>query len=333
MNNTRFPLSPFHPFIPSPFHPFILSTLLLISVLFLSCGKEKENQRLMERATELCQYIPDHELLSRSKDFMTADFYAVLDTMFSLPSHEAMDHEWLYYFVTGNGGSIADFEVTAVEKKDKNHAVATVLVRQIWEDGSFDPVADLETHTLVMERVNDEWLIADFDDHKADCINYIANARKEQAVRDAISDFLVQEIGVHYKQGELCIPTLMIVAAEELDSAHALLWGDFWIDWYQGVGDTLCSVSGGNHAGCMAIEEREGQLFVTSFDEVQDGANYLPSAVAIFDKHYDLFQSMHANEEVRAAVRTEQLAEYIHRHGLHYHYYKDYGWPAVLIDF
>ena len=37
------------------------------------------------------------------KSFMTADFYAVLDTMFNhLPEEEAIDHDWLYYFVTGN---------------------------------------------------------------------------------------------------------------------------------------------------------------------------------------------------------------------------------------
>lgn len=68
--------------------------------MLVACGDSQK--QLMSRAEELCRYIPDHELLEKSKEFMTTDFYAVLDTMFyRLPAHEAMDHEWLYYFVTG----------------------------------------------------------------------------------------------------------------------------------------------------------------------------------------------------------------------------------------
>ena len=91
--------------------------LILCAALMLVACNNTEKQ-LRERAAELCKYIPDHELLEQSKNYMTEDFYAVLDTMFNhLPSHEAMDHEWLYYFVTGNGGTIADYEVV----KDNMH--------------------------------------------------------------------------------------------------------------------------------------------------------------------------------------------------------------------
>lgn len=59
-------------------------------MLMTACGN-KEKQ-LQERAAELCKYIPDHELLQQSKNYMTEDFYNVLDTMFNhLPQHEAMD--------------------------------------------------------------------------------------------------------------------------------------------------------------------------------------------------------------------------------------------------
>ena len=89
----------------------ILFCVVLAAVL-AACQKA---QTLEERAAELCAYIPDHELLEKSRDYMTEDFYAVLDTMFyRLPQHEALDHEWLYYFVTGNGGTIADYEVVKV---------------------------------------------------------------------------------------------------------------------------------------------------------------------------------------------------------------------------
>lgn len=132
-------------------------------------------KQLRERAMELCQYIPDHELLEQSKAYMTDDFYAVLDTLFHhLPEHEAMDHEWLYYFVTGNGGTLPVYTIDSVRKVDATHAIAYVNVRQKWEDGTFDEESGSEQHKLYMELVDDQWLMSDFDGHKADCIRHIA---------------------------------------------------------------------------------------------------------------------------------------------------------------
>ena len=202
-------------------------TIILAALLLATCGNKE--QQLKERTAELCKYIPDHELKAESKPFMTTDFYAVLDTMFNhLPEQEAMDYEWLYYFVTGNGGTIADFEVAGVEQTDDTHAVATIKVRQKWEDGSFDENSDVEEHKLYMEKVDDEWLISDFDDHKKDCIRHIAINRKEQTLRDAMSDYMVKEVGTHYLQGQLCIPTLLIVAEEEQGN-ETRVWCDSWV--------------------------------------------------------------------------------------------------------
>ncbi len=298
-------------------HTILLA--IVCGALTLSACSNSQKQ-LQKRATELCAYIPDHQLLERSQDYLTPDFYALLDTMFNhLPEHEAMDHEWLYYFVTGNGGTIANYTVTTVERIDPTHAVATVLVRQVWEDGSFDETTDLEEHQLYMERVGKKWLMSDFDGHKADCINYIANNRREQALRDAISDYLIREIGCQYLQGEICIPTLMMVAEED-----SVVYGDFWIMWYNLAGDTLKLVSGGNHSGKMTIAESNGTFVVTAFEQTLDGAANEPSAKRIFGTHYDIYHSMHSNESVREAVWQEQLSEYIRRHNLSARYYQDY---------
>ena len=306
--------------------------LVIITATLLLAACTDSKKQLMSRAEELCQYIPDHELLEKSKDFMTPDFYAVLDTMFyRLPAHEAMDHEWLYYFVTGNGGTIADYTVTGVNKTDATHAIATISVRQKWEDGSFDETTDIEEHQLYMEKVNGQWLMCDFDEHKQDCIRYIENNRKEQALRDAISDYLIKEIGVHYRQGQLCIPTLMIVSAQEISANQARVWGDFWIWWYNQEGDTLMTVSGGNHSGVMTVVQQDGKLKITSFEQTADGAGYDASARRIFGTHYDVYQNMHSNQDVREAVRREQLSEYVKSHNLNIKYYKDYGWDAVKL--
>jgi hypothetical protein len=303
-------------------------TIILAALLFAACGNKE--QQLQERAAALCRYIPDHQLNPESKPFMTADFYAVLDTMFNhLPEEEAMDHEWLYYFVTSNGGTMADYEVIDIEQTDATHAVATISVRQKWEDGSFDENSDIEEHKLYMEKVNGQWLMSDFDEHKQDCIRHIEINRKEQAVRDAMGEYLVNEIGKHYQQGEVCVPTLMIVATEESDSTKAQVWCDCWIDWYRVAGDTLKTVSGGNHSGCMTLQVKDGKPVVTAFEQTLDGNRYLPSAKRIFGKHYDVYEGMHSKQDVREAARKEQLREYVLQHKLNIRYYQDYGWDAV----
>ena len=280
---------------------------ILLAITLAACQK---SQTLEERAAELCAYIPDHELLEKSRDYMTEDFYMVLDTMFyRLPQHEALDHEWLYYFVTGNGGTIADYEVVKVEQTDKDHALATISVRQKWEDGSFDPESDIEEHILSMERVNGKWLMSDFDDHKTDCIRYIANNRKEQAIRQAISDYLLREIAPYYLQGEFCVPTLLMVHEED-----SCIWGDFWVFWYKHSADTLEIVSGGNHSGLMTLRWNDNQPQVISFVQTVDGAGNDASARRIFGDYYDIYMNMHSNESVREAVRLEQLSEYLQQH-------------------
>jgi len=308
-----------------------LYLLLCLSAccILLSCTKSGKQEDLKGIAAELCQYIPDHVLLERSKDYMTDDFYALLDTMFNLPEHEAMDHEWLHYFVTGNGGTIADFSVDTVELKDETHALALLKVRQMREDSTYVDEDSIEEHRLYMEKAGGRWLISDFDEHKEDCIRHIAIWRKEEALRQTISEYLVKEIGSGYLQGELCIPVLMLVATEEESPSEARVYGDFWVFNYNIVGDTLKTVSGGNHSGCMHTYRDGDRLSVTRFDQTEDGAGNEASAKRIFGSHYDIYQNMHSNEDVREAVRQEQLRQYVQAHGLPITCYQDYGWEAV----
>lgn len=297
-------------------------TFMSIVILLVACGNRENDLR--ERALFLCSYIPDHELKEQSKEYMTEDFYSVLDTVFNrLPEFEAMDHEWLYYFVTGNGGTIADYEVKSTEIIDKTHAVATIIVRQKWEDGSFDEQTDVEEHQLMMEKVNGVWLMSDFDGHKDDCRRHIAINRREQAVRRAISDYLVKEIGWLYAKGDICVPTLMMVHEDD-----EIILGDFWVFWYRQVGDTLKCVSGGSHPGRMTMKKEGNQWIVASFEQATDGAGNEESCRNLFGSYYDVYESIHSNERIREDVRKSQLRYYISEHGLNVKFYQDNGWPA-----
>ena len=142
-------------------------TMMMAALLLAACGNREEE--LKERALVLCRYIPDHELREEAKDFMTADFYGALDTMFNhLPEEEAMEHEWLYYLVTGNGGTLPVYEVVGVKVVDDAHAVATINVRQKWEDGTLAEDSGVVEHQLYMEKVEGVWLMSDFDGRKKD---------------------------------------------------------------------------------------------------------------------------------------------------------------------
>ena len=214
-----------------------------------------------------------------------------------------------------------------MEKTDNTHAVATIKVRQKWEDGSFDESSDIEEHKLYMEKVDGQWLMSDFDEHKADCIRHIAINKKEQVVRNAISDYLVKEIGEHYLKGELCIPMMIMIHEED-----ELFMGDFWVLWYNQVGDTLKCVSGGNHSGLMTLSKEGDQYKVISFEQTVDGAGNEASAKRIFGSYFDIYQNIHSNDKVREAVRQEQLREYVKKHNLNVKYYQDFGWPAVELN-
>lgn len=157
------------------------------------------------------------------------------------------------------------------------------------------------------------------------CVN------KEEQMRDAISDYLVQEIGEQYLKGETCVPSLTIVAEEKNNPSDIRVWCDCWVFWYEQVGDTLKTVSGGNHSGLMTIEEKDGKYNVTAFEQTTDGTDFTPSAKRIFGEHYDSFQNIHSNNDEAEAVRKEQLGDYVRRHNLSVQYYQDYGWDAVKL--
>lgn len=149
--------------------------------------------------------------------------------------------------------------------------------------------------------------------------------------QEAISDYLVKVVGENYLKGEVCIPAIMIVAEENADSAQSQYYGDFWVFWYNIAGDTLKTVSGGNHSGCMALCRQNGTFKVTGFEQTVDGAGNEASAKQIFGEHYDVYRRIHSNEDMRETARKEQLQDYVKRNGLNVYYYQDYGWLAVTL--
>lgn len=155
--------------------------ILFLLFPFLSCCQPKTF--LTDRTLELCQYIPDHVLKPEAKEAMTPDFFRALSEAFNAPVADYVeigDNEWLWYFVTGNGGSEPVYSVKSVSQTDKDSARAIITVRQKWEDGSFAEEYTKE-YEVLLKRVDGQWLLDDFDGKKAACQAYVRQVREKYA--------------------------------------------------------------------------------------------------------------------------------------------------------
>jgi len=108
--------------------------------------------------------------------------------------------------------------------------------------------------------------------------------------------------------------------------------GDFWVLNYNLVGDTLKCVSGGHHPGQMHIRQSASAFAVTTFDEVEDGSRFLPSAKRIFGDKFAAWQKVCSDEKTREKVRATTVADYVKRYNLHATMYQDYGREAVRLQ-
>ena len=142
----------------------------------------------------------------------------------------------------------------------------------------------------------------------------------------ALNSYLVDSIGSQYAPGELCIAYPTVIA-----STNLRVLGDFWVFNYNVVGDTLKTVSGGSHPGAMNLKKTDTGYVVTSFEQVEDGSNFLPSAKRIFGTMYEAFHSINSDDETREQVRALFIAKYVKDNKLPVKYYQDYGWPARKI--
>ena len=152
-----------------------------------------------------------------------------------------------------------------------------------------------------------------------------------EACDAAVESYLVNEIGKNYAQGEVCITSPFVVSTEFGNLDDILVWGDFWVFNYNLSGDTLKTVSGGNHPGLMHLKQTKDGCEVTKFEVVADGADNEESAKKIFGDKYDAFRDINSNEEKREDVRRHFVANYLKKHNMSATMIQDYGWPAVAL--
>ena len=64
---------------------------------------------------------------------------------------------------------------------------------------------------------------------------------------------------------------------------------------------------------------------------VADGAEFIPTAKAIFEDCYDAFTALQSDDAQKKAAREQSLADYVAEHQLPVKYYQDFGWDAIEI--
>jgi hypothetical protein len=159
----------------------------------------------------------------------------------------------------------------------------------------------------------------------------------EQVVPDtelcnaAVNDYLVNVIGKNYAEAEYCIPSPFIISTDEGNKDDVLIWGDFWVFNYDISGDTLKTVSGGNHPGLMHLKKTDKGFEVTNFEVVEDGEGNMESAKRIFGDKFDAFWEVNSNQEKRESIRLQFIADYVKKNNLPVKMVQDFGWPAVAL--
>lgn len=150
---------------------------------------------------------------------------------------------------------------------------------------------------------------------------------------NAITEYFIDEIAPQYAEAQLSVPQIAEIDVDESDPDDVKVWGSFQIWNYDLEGDVLMTVSGGTHCGLIHLKKNDDRTAtVTSFEEVEDGSNFDPSAKKIFGDRYDKFMDVYSDDESRELFRKNILIEYVESNGLNITAYQDYGWDPVSLE-
>ena len=144
----------------------------------------------------------------------------------------------------------------------------------------------------------------------------------------AVYEYIVEECGKNYEKTDVSIPMVNLVGTDDSDPDDIKVWGDYWIDNYNLEGDTLATQSGGSYPGCIHLKKSGDDYEVTEMEVVGDGSDYLPTARKIFGNRFDdLTKAM--DDEKRAQIRGQIIADYVKANDLKITKYQDFGWDPV----
>lgn len=148
-----------------------------------SDGSHFVDDLILESARNSFMMIPDHAKVSEeASEYMTVELYEALAAAWDVPVWDEGDignEEFLFYFVTGNGGTTVDsVKSVAVISEEKGRCTIELKYTEGWSDGTLSE--EISTISLVMVKEGGRWLLDDFGRGvKEECINYILSELSE----------------------------------------------------------------------------------------------------------------------------------------------------------
>ena len=150
----------------------------------------------------------------------------------------------------------------------------------------------------------------------------------------AITNYMCEELDKNYDTADVGIPTIIEVNRDESNPDDIKVWGCFWYDKYNLVGDTLEDQAGGSYPGCMHVKTTDAGCgyVVESFDVVADGSDFDTSAKEIFGDKYDAFIEAYSNDKLRDEKRKEFVEAYVSAHNVPATKFQDYGQEPIELE-
>lgn len=158
------------------------------------------DQYIINRAGKLFYCIPDHVQVSPSaKPYMTDELYYTLKEAWDVP-HWCYgyigDEEFLYYFVTGNGGgSIGSNSAISGAILAKNEKMCQVKINYKEYEQGYGYSQNVESIEILMFLQDGDWVMADFGLGKLDAC--------KQYIKKQVSDYKSGEIARQMKSLDL----------------------------------------------------------------------------------------------------------------------------------
>ena len=189
--------------------------MLLLAVVLCQCSPVKKEKRpptareqypekftteyIVKSAEKLIDYVPDHEFDPSIKPYFNADYFSLLEESWAVPIDDIVgigENEWLYYFMTGNGG----------DEEFMDHS-KNILEAVVMDD--YNAWVQMEyldrVHDIVMHFENGDWVISNFDGTKDQMGRYIQNQREHLRGIDwqAYEETLVEDNKAYIPEAEL----------------------------------------------------------------------------------------------------------------------------------
>lgn len=141
--------------------------------------------------------------------------------------------------------------------------------------------------------------------------------------------YIVEELSKEYEPTDIHIPYAKIIAIEYLNNDGKNIYGDFLLENYNIVEDTLECVSTGSYSGVMHSDKNNK---VIKFDILSNCDTFEEDAKKMFGSYYDIFMKVYTDGTDLEKNRNKTLSEYVKKNNLKVTKYQDEGWEPVELN-